>query len=1832
MHPPALCVTLVLQHLPSICVVLPGTFSPPANTPSPADCCSELRSAGAGTSPVGAVHRPATPSQHRERGRPRACQDTSKPSHRRWHSRLHRRIPDPGGDDGTPHGDAPSVDGSLGCVFGTRAATRIQPSAKARSDWRKRRCGGFHLPSRGPSSRIVLATYKCFVEGGHSPFGVKVRLKEPSWMAPPTAPVECTLPLPAQVATSNGAVKCNIRKTSRGGPHADFFPPLPEKDERLLLRNLSTPARTYLSLCKQCPHSEKRSDMTCFSLCVCTVGAPYGNARVRVTTTLRPYTTSVKVLKSTDVGRSTSSFFLLWVLPSPSFIYMSAGRSLGASIFDQMRLEDLASSSNAYIFGRPVDATPGAEEDTRLPENRMEVFQQPESMENETTLMVIFLLVSASISLCYIVCACYGGRRKKSPSSLTYQGPSSVFSSISSSSHSSTCWRSLICNGESDTRADVTSSFPSGTLMNSQRPLLSSPGLRDSLPSSSCDDVVVLSPSGTASPVPDETAHQLTRQAGTFQEGILSTTLLTHAATAAAAVYLTVAGGKCPKRQKKVDADAVDSGDFTRIEKPSPLQPGGTETDTGRVHESGFCFFFLTSSRIFPSCCSTSPYSPSVILGRTGGGISSSQQRRTTSSLFSLASVSVVIVAVSLTVPAVPSVSGSSVVSSSPLPDMPGTFSNGGTEKGEKTEKSVFSSSHDSSSSLPFFSFSPASRWFGYAASSNPVEHQNAVELSVHEQYDGSMMTTTKSFSGFSSLVQNVVRRFQDAVTRELSPLASVPQSSSPGVPGSHTSYSSPAGLYDFSFISKISQRNGPTTGGSTPPPRRSSVESAEGEGGTSVGEGGVEEHGKKHLKKKIRFFSTPEAMGADKEDSRHIRHLQLPLTSDNLVALAVLAFLCGLGCVYIVKISLGYARSCKCKLCKGDYILQYKLGSGGYGTVWVIKRRRRGETSREDSLAVLKKIQVEDITEADSYQQEARRLANLAHRYIVGYETDFIHREQAFGSVEAKIYFMIVMEYCPNGDLKQLIDRSYRNLTEKRIRYWFSQLVQAVHYLHEQNVIHRDIKSQNVFLARDGSIRLGDFGLSRATAPPRLPYHRQTSGHLVGVGNNSTSVGMSPFCSASSSALAPHFHHLHAPHYSSLSRHHDVKTSNPLLPNRSTLSCSTTKLMDVATQSGGPSLDMISLSASSSPLQNPFHSSIGDSGHHHHHHCDLYPEVVNSKAFSFLPPSAAPAAAPGGILSLHSIPFEQGRLCETSKTCKKTGEKGERGIISFVQAKGVVGRKSSLSLAPSHHSCLVTRRRKAGVRQEEEDEGVQEEESPFEERKDTYEHPLHPTRMLIPRDDQHHHPVHPLHPHHEEEIYSATTTTTSPVGNSSVPRFQWFRHFRMCLPTKLHFFSEENSKTLLRGLRGDKHPLRVSPGTLHQQQGGRKSHSCYSLFSSSSSSRIPSMVPEEQHAAHPGGLLEKKLMRFGEEKDLRKERILISKEKEQYELKEERGGGINYALLKKSGGQEDSHDENQKKSLRISWGEKESTLSSFLGYLLRFLRSLLTFGSKLWRSEASKRMETHVPASYDDLLISFREAIRQRGLFAAVYLQLKIWFQMILDSFGHLVFEVVPQTVTGFLFSQSSSLSYSGSTLSIRDVSPSLSDGGGLGIVEERHRDFPPSTGLRRRLLEEKRRMKRELLISKPEPRRGLLATGTTTRYITTTACGSASVMSQAGTDCYMAPEILSESPKYGKPTQVIGQRLPSCFDVNTSGGHSKSVSSLSLGLLLFLSILPRLGRTEEKEKKEKTIQVIGISHKMNKTLQGATSIQILSGVSGEEAVKEVTKAVLRVCQRRRR
>ena len=74
-------------------------------------------------------------------------------------------------------------------------------------------------------------------------------------------------------------------------------------------------------------------------------------------------------------------------------------------------------------------------------------------------------------------------------------------------------------------------------------------------------------------------------------------------------------------------------------------------------------------------------------------------------------------------------------------------------------------------------------------------------------------------------------------------------------------------------------------------------------------------------------------------------------------------------------------------------------------------------------------------------------------------------------------------MEYADGGDLMKLISshkRKATHFTEKEIWYYFIQIVRGIKTLHDLKICHRDIKCANIFLTKDGVIKLGDLNVSK--------------------------------------------------------------------------------------------------------------------------------------------------------------------------------------------------------------------------------------------------------------------------------------------------------------------------------------------------------------------------------------------------------------------------------------------------------------------------------------------------------------------------------------------------------------------------------------------------------------------------------------------------------------------------------------------------------------------------------------------------------------------------------
>eukprot|EP00940_MAST-03C_sp_MAST-3C-sp2_P000787 g787.t1 len=149
------------------------------------------------------------------------------------------------------------------------------------------------------------------------------------------------------------------------------------------------------------------------------------------------------------------------------------------------------------------------------------------------------------------------------------------------------------------------------------------------------------------------------------------------------------------------------------------------------------------------------------------------------------------------------------------------------------------------------------------------------------------------------------------------------------------------------------------------------------------------------------------------------------------------------------------------------DYRKLKSIGNGQFGDVLLVRSRKDGDLyavkavfnrmdSKEEEIAVNKEVQL---------------LSSLEHPNIVKYKGSFFHEN----------HLHIVMEYCQGGDLAQLIkSRKDKPFSECQILDWFVQLCMAVDYIHSRHILHRDLKSNNIFLTENNIVKLGDFGIAR--------------------------------------------------------------------------------------------------------------------------------------------------------------------------------------------------------------------------------------------------------------------------------------------------------------------------------------------------------------------------------------------------------------------------------------------------------------------------------------------------------------------------------------------------------------------------------------------------------------------------------------------------------------------------------------------------------------------------------------------------------------------------------
>ena len=147
------------------------------------------------------------------------------------------------------------------------------------------------------------------------------------------------------------------------------------------------------------------------------------------------------------------------------------------------------------------------------------------------------------------------------------------------------------------------------------------------------------------------------------------------------------------------------------------------------------------------------------------------------------------------------------------------------------------------------------------------------------------------------------------------------------------------------------------------------------------------------------------------------------------------------------------------------------KLGEGSYSTVYKVKRKI------DNQIYALKKVKLSNLNEKEKTNSlnEVRILASVKSKYVISYkEAFFDEKDSTLG---------VVMEYADNGDLyKKILEYKQKKIYFEEIDIWkiFIQLVKGLKALHDLQILHRDLKSANVFLFKDGHAKLGDLNVSK--------------------------------------------------------------------------------------------------------------------------------------------------------------------------------------------------------------------------------------------------------------------------------------------------------------------------------------------------------------------------------------------------------------------------------------------------------------------------------------------------------------------------------------------------------------------------------------------------------------------------------------------------------------------------------------------------------------------------------------------------------------------------------
>mmetsp|Transcript_32938 Transcript_32938/g.60604 ORF Transcript_32938/g.60604 Transcript_32938/m.60604 type:complete len:802 (-) Transcript_32938:127-2532(-) len=160
----------------------------------------------------------------------------------------------------------------------------------------------------------------------------------------------------------------------------------------------------------------------------------------------------------------------------------------------------------------------------------------------------------------------------------------------------------------------------------------------------------------------------------------------------------------------------------------------------------------------------------------------------------------------------------------------------------------------------------------------------------------------------------------------------------------------------------------------------------------------------------------------------------------------------------------------------ESQYEVVRPIGSGSFGQVFLVMHRFEMRQYVMKKIALLATM---DAGKREQTEMEVKLLSAMRHPNIVAYRDSFVNSEA---------HLCILMEYCEHGDISTYLQhakKTGRTPDEGRLLEWFIHTTFALHALHQKRILHRDLKTQNIFLTGNRSqqvfaAKLGDFGISR--------------------------------------------------------------------------------------------------------------------------------------------------------------------------------------------------------------------------------------------------------------------------------------------------------------------------------------------------------------------------------------------------------------------------------------------------------------------------------------------------------------------------------------------------------------------------------------------------------------------------------------------------------------------------------------------------------------------------------------------------------------------------------